>query len=249
MQEDLVQIIWFKQVVGDTLNQVKAKRSSRLIIRAKRYSIRLPKEVYATLSSIIMTRQHTYKRPSFDYAFTGGGFYVYNYLGDGISNINFAIPIAGNKDLIDIIYKAIDNGTVNSTRSLDTLLEEIQSGKRGDIDYIVNALKKRRWDTNFYISGSSRQGRNTRGVSYVSKSNSRFSSTRRTSRNANGLGDEIVKYSLKSLDAVARVDMATAERMVREAAGKAVSLTCRGLQAIFSRLRLAASQQSIYEYI
>ncbi|MBO5216303.1 MAG: hypothetical protein J6B41_00950 [Alistipes sp.] len=62
------------------------------------------------------------------------------------------------------------------------------------------------------------------------------------------------RFSLKSLDApyldaIARGDMATAERMVREAAGKAVSLTCRGLQAIYSRLRLAASQQSIYEYI
>ena len=58
-----------------------------------------------------------------------------------------------------------------------------------------------------------------------------------------------LNFSSKLIDAVARVDMATAERMVREAAGKAVSLTCRGLQAIFSRLRLAASQQSIYEYI
>jgi hypothetical protein len=201
-----------------------------------------------------MTRQHTYIKPSFDYAFTDGRFYVYNYLGDGISNINFVIPIAGNKDLIDIIYKTIDNGTVNSTRSLDTLLEEIQSGKGSYNVNIVNALKKRRWDTNFYISGSSRQGRNTRGVSNVSKSNSGFSSIRRTSRNAIGLGDEIVKNSLKSLDApylnaVALVDMATAERLVCEAAGKTVSLTCRGLQAIFSRLRLAASQQSIYEYI
>lgn len=65
---------------------------------------------------------------------------------------------------------------------------------------------------------------------------------------------DISKFFSKSLDtpyldAVARGDMATAERMVREAAGKEVSITCRGLQAIFSRLRLAASQQSIYEYI
>ena len=60
---------------------------------------------------------------------------------------------------------------------------------------------------------------------------------------------DISKFFIKTNDAVARVDMVTAEHSVREAAGKAVSLTCRGLQAIYSRLRLAASQQSIYEYI
>lgn len=180
---------------------------------------------------------------------------MYNYLGDGISNINFAIPIAGNKDLIDIIYKAIDNGTVNSTRSLDTLLEEIQSGKGGYNVNIVNALKKRRWDTNFYISGSSRQGRNTRGVSYVSKSNSRFSSTRRTSRNANGLGDEVVKYSLKSLDApyldaVARGDMATAERLVREAANKYIELNLPWIASnLFSAPIDGVSAEYIWVYI
>lgn len=44
-----------------------------------RYSIRLPKEEYAKLSSTIMTRQYTYGRPSFDYATTFDNFYVYDY--------------------------------------------------------------------------------------------------------------------------------------------------------------------------
>ncbi len=162
-----------------------------------RFSLKLSKQEYAVLASEISNRQFIQKKPSFDYAYTYDNFYIYNYLGDGVFRINFAMPIVGDEDLIDIIYKAIDNGTINSTRSLDTLLEEIQFGKGGYNVNIVNALKKRRWDTNFYISGSSRQGRNTRRVSYVSKSNSGFSSTRRTSRNANELGDEVVKYSLK----------------------------------------------------
>lgn len=195
-----------------------------------KYSIRLPKEEYATLSSIIMTRQHTYKRPSFDYAFTGRGFYVYNYLGDGISNINFAIPIAGNKDLIDIIYKAIDNGTVNSTRSLDTLLEEIQSGKGGYPRNIINAVKKRRRDKSIYIYSSRGQINNSRRVFASGKRRSGSTTSRGTSRNADEFGDEVVKYSLKSLDApyldaVARGDMATAERLVREAAAIAMPNT------------------------
>lgn len=144
-----------------------------------RFSLRLPKVEYASLSSIIMTRQHTYQRPSFDYAFTAHNFYVYDYWGDGVSIVNFAMPIVGNEEIIDVIYKAIDNGTINSSRSLDTLLEEIQSGKRGYNVNIVNALKKRGWNKNIYISGSSRQGRNTRGVSNVSKSHSGLSPRKR----------------------------------------------------------------------
>jgi hypothetical protein len=83
-------------------------------------------------SSIIMERQHIYGRPSFDYAFTDGGFYVYDYLGDGVSIVNFAMPVVENEEIIDVIYKAFDNGTINSSGSLDTFIEEIQSGKRGD---------------------------------------------------------------------------------------------------------------------
>ena len=148
-----------------------------------RFSLRLPKVEYASLSSIIMTRQHTYQKPSFDYAFTAHNFYVYDYLGDGVSIVNFAMPIVGNEEIIDVIYKAIDNGTINSSRSLDTLLEEIQSGKRGYNVNIVNALKKRGWNKNIYISGSSRRGRNTRGVSNVSKSHSGLSPRKRAGGN------------------------------------------------------------------
>ena len=63
-------------------------------------------------------------------------------MGDGVSIVNFAMPIFGNEEIVDVIYKAIDNGTINSSGSLDTFIEEIQSGKRGDIDYNANALKK-----------------------------------------------------------------------------------------------------------
>lgn len=63
-------------------------------------------------------------------------------MGDGVSIVNFAMPIEGNEEIIDVIYKVIDNGTINSSGSLDTFIEEIQSGKRGDIDYNANALKK-----------------------------------------------------------------------------------------------------------
>ena len=47
-------------------------------------NVGLSKEEYAKLASTIMTRQHTYGRPSFDYAFTFDNFYVYDYLGMAI---------------------------------------------------------------------------------------------------------------------------------------------------------------------
>ena len=117
---------------------------------------------------------------------TANGFYMYNYLGDGVFKVNFAIPINSNEDLIGLIYKAIDNGTINSPRSLDSFIEEVQSGQGGDNANIVNALAERRWYKGLYILGSSRQGRNTRGVSYVSEGNSRPSSSRGADGRNNG---------------------------------------------------------------
>lgn len=112
------------------------------------------------------------------------------------------MPIEGNEEIIDVIYKAIDNGTINSSRSLDTLLEEIQYRKRGYNVNIVNALRKRRWNKDIYISGASRQGRNTRGVSNVSKGNSRLSSHRGASGNSNESGNKELDYrhSIHSAD-------------------------------------------------
>ena len=103
--------------------------------------IKLPKEEYAKLASTIMTRQHTYGRPPFDYAFTDGSFYVYDYLVDGDSIINFAIPIIGYEEFTQDLSNAIENGAINSAASLDLFLKEVLSGEGSYHRNIVNAVK------------------------------------------------------------------------------------------------------------
>jgi hypothetical protein len=74
--------------------------------------------------------------------YTSGKFYVYDYLGDGDFIIKFALPIVEEyKEAISLISKAIGNGTINSTRSLDTFLETTRSGKGDDIIDLVDVLK------------------------------------------------------------------------------------------------------------
>ena len=196
--------------------------------------VRLPKEEYAKLASTIMTRQYTYGRPSFDYAFTDGGFYVYDYLGDGVSIVNFAMPIVRNEEIIDVIYKAIDNGTINSSGSLDTFIEEIQSGKRGYPRNIIDAIKKRRRNKGLYIYGSRGQIDNSRRVPASGKGSRGSIATRGESGNSNESGNQELdyRYSLITpemdaayLEAVERGDMATAQRMVMEAAKLAMPNT------------------------
>ena len=194
------------------------------------YSLaRLPKVEYGRLSSIIMTRQHTYHRPSFDYAFTLGKFYVYNYLGDGDFIVNFALPIEDKyKEAISLISKSIDDGVVNSTGSLNSFLETARSGEGNDIADLVNVLKERAWYQGIHTSMPSRQGRETRGVSNVGKSDSGETTTRGANRRNSSSNPQSLEesYSLNRtdidyLDAINRGDMATAQKMVDEAAKKA----------------------------
>lgn len=175
-------------------DQIILQRGLEVAEKRQIRSVRLPKTEYAKLSSIIMTRQHTYKRPSFDYAFTDGNFYVYNYLGDGISIVNFAIPIVGNEEIIDVIYKAIDNGTVNSPRSLDSFIEEIRSGKRGDITYNTNVVKKYKRYRGLYIYGPSRESNNPSGVDGISDDDSRGFTPRGENGSANESNNQDIDY-------------------------------------------------------
>ena len=74
---------------------------------------------------------------------TANGFYVYNYLGDGVFKVNFAIPINGNEDLIGLIYKAIDNGTITDATSLDLYAKNLRSEQRSNYWRIADAFEKR----------------------------------------------------------------------------------------------------------
>lgn len=194
----------------------------------------LPKEEYAKLASTIMTRQHTYGRPSFDYAFTFDNFYVYDYLGDGDSIINFALPIIGNEDLITNIETSIDNGTITSSGSLDTFVEEIQSGKRGDVNYNANAFKKYERYRGVHIHIPSSTDNYSGGISEVGGIDSGRSARGGASWNANESANQGLntKHSLITpemdadyLSAVERGDMATAQQMVMEAAKLAMPNT------------------------
>ena len=115
-------------------------------------NVGLPKEEYAKLASTIMTHQHTYGRPPFDYAFTDGSFYVYDYLGDGDSIINFAMPIVGNEDLIQNITNSIDNGTITDTRSLDLYAENLQGKQRVNYRRFADAFKKRHGNRGYGVT-------------------------------------------------------------------------------------------------
>ena len=115
-------------------------------------NVGLPKEEYAKLASTIMTRQHTYGRPPFDYAFTDGSFYVYDYLGDGDSIINFAMPIIGNEELIQNITTSIDNGTITDTRSLNLYAENLQGKQRANYRRFADAFKKRHGNRGYGVT-------------------------------------------------------------------------------------------------
>lgn len=180
-----------------------------------RYSIRLPKEEYAKLSSTIMTRQHTYGRPSFDYAFTFDNFYVYDYLGDGESVANFALPIIGNEEIIRNITTSIDNGTINSSRSLDTLIKEIRLGKRGDIAYNADALKKYKRYRGIHIRIPSREYNEAGGLPEISGTYSRGLASRGESGNSNESGNQELTQTLTTAngDMVANVNEAQGQAL------------------------------------
>ena len=192
--------------------------------------VRLPKEEYGNLSSIIMTRHHTYHRHSYDYAKTYGGFYVYEYLGDGDFVINFAIPNTDkNVDIIRLISRAIDNGIITDTASLDSYIEKVRSGKRGDIAYNTNALKKYERYRGVHIRIPSSEDNYTGGILEVGSSNSRGFTARGTSGDTNESRNQTVtenyflnRTDIDYLDAVNRGDMETAQKLVDEAAKKAV---------------------------
>ena len=152
--------------------------------------IKLPKEEYAKLSSTIMERQHTYGRPSFDYAATFDNFYVYDYLGDGDSIINFAIPIIGYEEFTQDLSNAIENGTINSAASLDLFLKKVLSGEGSYHRNIVNAVKKQRGHKGFLVSGPRGQNNYSRGVSQVSKRSGGSIATRGTSGNIDEFADQ-----------------------------------------------------------
>ena len=68
---------------------------------------------------------------------------MYNYLGDGVFKVNFAIPINSNEDLIGLIYKAIDNGTITDATSLDLYAKNLRSEQRSNYGRIADAFEKR----------------------------------------------------------------------------------------------------------
>ena len=189
--------------------------------------IKLPKEEYAKLSSTIMERQHTYGRPPFDYAFTDGSFYVYDYLGDGDSIINFAMPIVGNEDLIQNITNSIDNGTITDTRSLDLYAENLQGKQRVNYRRFADAFKKRHGNRGYGVTFRGDSASN--GGSYLEDSERAGGDA--TPRGTSGNIDESANQELKTnfslispemdadyLSAVERGDMETAQQMVMEAA-------------------------------
>ena len=180
-----------------------------------RYSIRLPKAEYAILSSTIMTRQHTYGNPSFDYAFTADNFYVYNYLGDGVSNVNFAMPIIGNEELIHNISTSIDNGIITDARSLNLYTENLQGKQRTDYRRFANAFKKRYGNRGY---GVTFRGDSTAiGGAYLENS-TRFSgdvTLRGTSRNADESGNQELTQTLTTANGEVIAD-------VNEAQGQAL---------------------------
>ena len=190
-------------------------------------NVGLPKEEYAKLASTIMTRQHTYGRPPFDYAFTDGSFYVYDYLGDGDSIINFAMPIVGNEDLIQNITNSIDNGTITDTRSLDLYAENLQGKQRVNYRRFADAFKKRHGNRGYGVTFRGDSASNGGTYFEDSKRIGGDATTRGTSGNIDESANQELTtlYSLITpemdadyLSAVERGDMATAQQMVMEAA-------------------------------
>ena len=192
-------------------------------------NVGLPKEEYAKLASTIMTRQHTYGRPPFDYAFTDGSFYVYDYLGDGDSIINFAMPIVGNEDLIQNITNSIDNGTITDTRGLDLYAENLQGKQRVNYRRFADAFKKRHGNRGYGVTFRGDSASNGGTYFEDSKRIGGDATTRGTSGNIDESANQelTTRFSLIThemdasyLDAVERDDMETAQRMVMEVAEK-----------------------------
>ena len=197
-------------------------------------NVGLPKEEYAKLASTIMTRQHTYGRPPFDYAFTDGSFYVYDYLGDGDSIINFAMPIVGNEDLIQNITNSIDNGTITDTRSLDLYAENLQGKQRVNYRRFADAFKKRHGNRGYGVTFRGDSASNGGTYFEDSKRIGGDATTRGTSGNIDESANQELTtlYSLITpemdadyLSAVERGDMETAQQMVMEAAKLAMPNT------------------------
>ena len=196
--------------------------------------IKLPKEEYAKLSHTIMERQHIYGRPTFDYATTFDNFYIYDYLGDGDSIINFAMPIIGNEELIQNITTSIDNGTITDTRSLNLYAENLQGKQRANYRRFADAFKKRHGNRGYGVTFGGDSASN--GGPYLE--NSERVGGDATTRGTSGNIDESANQELKTnfslitpemdaayLSAVERGDMATAQQMVMEAAKLAMTNT------------------------
>lgn len=162
-----------------------------------KYSIRLPKKEYAKLSSEISNRQFIQKKPSFDYAYTYDNFYIYDYLGDGVFRINFVMPIIGNEDFIDIIYKAIDNGTITDTAGFDIYAKNLSSKQRTNYRRFANAFKKRYGNRSYGTLDRGNTASNGRRDTKNRYGFGRDAASRGTSRNADEFGDEVVKNSLR----------------------------------------------------
>ena len=196
--------------------------------------IKLPKEEYAKLSHTIMERQHIYGRPSFDYATTFDNFYIYDYLGDGDSIINFAMPIIGNEELIQNITTSIDNGTITDTRSLNLYAENLQGKQRANYRRFADAFKKRHGNRGYGVTFGGDSASN--GGPYLE--NSERVGGDATTRGTSGNIDEFANQELNSrhslispemdadyLSAVERGDMEKAQQMVVEAAKLAMPNT------------------------
>lgn len=126
-------------------------------------------------------------------------------MGDGVSIVNFAIPIVGNEEFIHELSKIIEDDTIDSAASLDLFLKEILVGERSYHRDIVNVIKKRRWNKGFLVPRSRRQNNNTRGISALGERSGGSAATRGESGNSNESGNKELDYrhSIHSVDSYA----------------------------------------------
>lgn len=165
---------------------------------------------------------------NFDYAFAAGGFYVYEYWGDGEFFIRFA---TNDSELISVITNNIDNGIRTGSTSFDSLLEEIQSGEGSYPTNIIDAVKKRRWDKGFSMSLQGKATPNPRGVSQVSPRDNGGVTGRGTSGDTDGFKDKNIIYRTASEEARQRVISAQAQTLstaeIEEYANEVSSLSSK----------------------
>lgn len=110
---------------------------------------------------------------------------MYNYLGDGVFQVNFALSIKGNEELISLIYKAIDNGTITDATSLDIYAKNLPSEQRINYWHIADAFEKRYGDGWYGSIASAIKAENGRANFKNRYGAGRNASSRRADRRSN----------------------------------------------------------------